>query len=157
MTSKPPYLVRSLLSISPGKLFDCDCFFIDQHSFCESHVLGLLSLLLCGFGIFPKHSLLIPSIWQFSFDAIEFAIFEVVSCLLFAFLTCGNSDIYHTYSRWDNNQDTLGEKGILPIWPLWPSFMMTTQRLDLIMKSLFCVSSLFMPHLLLSICVNESL
>lgn len=69
------------------------CFFVivsvAQPNFCWSHALVLVSLLLCGFGTFPKHAQFIASIWQFSFDATQFAVLEDGSCLSFQFTLIG--------------------------------------------------------------------
>lgn len=56
-----------------------------------------VSLLPCGFGTFSQHALLISSMWQFSFDATQFVIFEDSSCLLFCFaLITQGSDNHHS-------------------------------------------------------------
>jgi hypothetical protein len=103
-------------TIYPSRdVFNCSCVFMAQSDLCWSHVFIWVFLLFCGFGTFPKHSLFIPSIWQFSFNATQFAILEDGSCLLcFTFLGRG-SDTRRPFSRWENNQGALGKQGFLPL------------------------------------------
>lgn len=115
------------------------------------------SLLLCGFGTFPKHALFIPSVRQFSFDATQFLILESGSCLLFQFTLIGQGSDSHCSVL--QVGEALGKTQVLTIVVCDLGHFLRDENvgLDLIMKSFLCVLSLFMPHLPLSICVNESL
>lgn len=92
----------------------CYCVFTAQPDFYWSHALVLVSLLLCGFVTSPKHALFVPSIWQFPFDATQFAILEDGSCLLFCFTLIEQGSDLH-FSGWGNNQEALGKTQILTI------------------------------------------
>lgn len=86
-----------------------------QPGFCWSHALVWVCLLLCGFGTVPKYALFILSIWQFSFDATQFAVLEDGSRLNFMLLFQVSLISTTQFSRWENNQRALGERGILRV------------------------------------------
>lgn len=94
----------------------CNRLFAAQLNFCWSHALVLVSLLLCGFGTFPKHALFILSIWPFLFDATQFAILEDGSCLFFQFaLTYQGSDSHCFVIQVREESRSLGENRFSPL------------------------------------------
>lgn len=78
-------------------------------------------------------------------------------CVLLFLWVVHGSDAYHLPSSGGGWWRSPGRNKYTYRWLLQPPCMLRRWKLDLIMKSLLCVHSLFMPHLPLNVCVNESL
>lgn len=78
-------------------------------------------------------------------------------CVLLFLWVVHGSDAYHLPSSGGGWWRSPGRSKYTYRWLLQPPCMLRRWKLDLIMKSLLCVHSLFMLHLPLNVCVNESL